>query len=117
MGGPELFVKKKDGTLRLWIDYRELNKITVKNQYRLLYMDNLFDQLREAETFLEIDLQSGHCQLHIKEEDIPKITFCMRYKHYEYVVMHFWLPTPRKRLWTLWIESLSPTWTNLWFYL
>jgi len=88
---PVLFVKEKDGTLRLCIDYRELNKITVKNRYPLPCMDDLLDQSREAETFSKIDLWSRNHQLHIKEEDIPKTTFRTQYGHYEYVVIPFGL--------------------------
>ena len=72
MGNPVLFVKKKDGTLRLCIDYRELNKITVKNRYPLARIDDLFNQLRGMGTFSKIDLQSGYHQFRIKEEDVHK---------------------------------------------
>ena len=68
-------MKKKEGTLRLCIDYRELNKITVRNRYPLPRIDDLFDQLRGAETFSKIDLQLGYHQLHIKEKDIPNTAF------------------------------------------
>ena len=74
-GGPVLFVKKKDATLRLCIDYRELNKITVKNRYPLPRIDDQFDQLMGAETFSKIDLRSEYHQLRIKEEDTPKTAF------------------------------------------
>jgi len=84
-------VKKKNETLRLYIDYRELNKITMKNRYPLPRIDDLFDQLRGEETFSKIDLRSGYHQLRIKDEDIPKTTFRTRYGYYEYVVMPFGL--------------------------
>ena len=84
-----MFVKKKDGTLRLCIDFKELNKITVKNHYPLPRIDNLFDQLRGAGTFSKINLCSGYHQLQIKDEDISKTTFLTRYRHYEFVVMPF----------------------------
>ena len=90
-GALVLFMKKKDGALRLCINYRELNKITVKNCYRLPRIDDLFDQLRGAGTFSKIDLHSGYHQLRIRDEDIPKTAFDTRYGHYEFVVMPFGL--------------------------
>ena len=73
-GAPILFVKK-DGTLRLCIDYHQLNKVTVKNRYPLPRIDDLFDQLKGARVFSKIDLRSGYHQLRIKEQDIQKTTF------------------------------------------
>jgi len=84
-------VKKKDGTLRLCIEYWELNKITVKNRYPLPKIDDLFDQLQDAGTFSKTDLRSGYHQLRIKDEDIAKTAFHPRYGHYEFVVMPFGL--------------------------
>ena len=78
-GTPVLFVKKKDRTLRLCIDYRELNKITMKNRFPLPRIDDLFDQLRGGKTFSKNDLQLGYHQLRIKKEDVPKTAFRMRY--------------------------------------
>ena len=84
-----LFVKKKDGTLRLCVDYRQLNKMTVKKKYLLPRIDDLFDQLKGASVFSKIDLRSGYHQLRIKDADVHKKVFRMRYGHYEFLVMSF----------------------------
>ena len=88
-GAPVLLVKKKDGSMRLCVDYRQLNKVTIKNRYPLRRIDDLMDQLVGAEVFSKIDLRSRYHHIRVKAEDISKTAFRTRYEHYEYSVMPF----------------------------
>ncbi|GKE76040.1 putative reverse transcriptase domain-containing protein [Tanacetum coccineum] len=90
-GAPVLFVKKKDVSFCMCIDYKELNKITIKNRYPLFKIDDLFDQLQGECYFSKIDLRSGYHQLRVHEDDIPKTAFRTRYVHFEFTVMPFGL--------------------------
>ncbi|KAL4565786.1 hypothetical protein LXL04_029892 [Taraxacum kok-saghyz] len=90
-GAPVLFVKKKYGSFRMCIDYRELNKLTVKNRYPLPRINDLFDQLQGSTHYSKIDLRSGYHQLSVQQEDVPKTAFRTRYGHYEFLVMPFGL--------------------------
>ncbi|GJX29324.1 putative reverse transcriptase domain-containing protein, partial [Tanacetum coccineum] len=90
-GAPILFVKKKDGSFRMCIDYQKLNKLTVKNRHPLLRIDDLFDQLQGSRVYSKIDLRSGYHQLRVREEDIPKTSFRTRYDHYKFQEMPFGL--------------------------
>src|SRR3954469_21221526 len=88
-GAPILLVKKKEGSMRLCVDYRQLNKVTIKNRYPFPRIDDLMDQLVEACVFSKTDLRSGCHQIRVKEDDIQKTAFRTRYGHYEYSVISF----------------------------
>ena len=90
-GAPVLFAKKKGKTLRLCIDYRQLNRVMIKNRYPLPMIDDLFDQLRGALVYSKIDLRTGYHQLRVRETDIPKTAFRTRYGNFEFTVMPFGL--------------------------
>jgi hypothetical protein len=90
-GCPTIFVKKKDQSLRMCVDYRPLNALTIKNKYPLPRTDILFDQLSKAKVFSKIDLRFGYHQIKIHPKDISKTTFSTRYGLYEYLVMSFGL--------------------------
>ena len=90
-GALVLFAKKKDKTLRLCIDYRQFNRVTVKNKYPLPRIDDLFDQFRGSRFYSKIDLRTGCHQLRVRETDFPKIVFKTCYGHFEFTVMPFGL--------------------------
>ena len=90
-GTPVLFTKKKDKTLRLCIDYRQLNRITIKNRYPLPRIDDLFDQLRGERVYSKIDLHTSYHQLRVREANIPKKAFRTRYERFKFIVMPFGL--------------------------
>ena len=90
-GASVLFAKKKDKIFRLYIDYRQLNRVMIQNRYPLPRIDDLFDQLRGARVYFKIDLHTGYHQLRVRETDIPKTAFRTRYGHFEFMVMPFGL--------------------------
>ena len=98
-GAPVLFVKKKDGRLRLCIDYKQLNRATIRNQYPLPRIDELFDQLHRSWVYYKIDLRSVYHQLRVRENDVSKTAFMTRYGHVEFLVMPFELTNVQLRSW------------------
>ncbi|KAK4390158.1 Transposon Tf2-12 polyprotein, partial [Sesamum angolense] len=107
-GAPVLFVKKKDRSMRLCVDYRQLNRITIKNKYPLSRIDDLLDQLKGATVFSKIDLRSGYWQLRIEEGSIPKTTYRTKYGHYKFVVMPFGLMNALAAFMSLVNKTLQP---------
>lgn len=111
--GPGLFVSKRDGTIRLCVDYHSLNKVTIKNKYPLPKIKDMFDQLNGAKVFSKIDLRSGYYQLKIRPQDIPKTAFVTRYGMYEYTVMSFGLTNvPAYFIWVNQDYCLLPPFQN-----
>ena len=90
-GASILFAKKKDKTLPLCINYRQLNRIMIKNRYPLPRIDDLFDQLKGVRVYSKIDLRTGYHQLRVREDDISKTGFRTLYGHFEFTVTHFGL--------------------------
>ena len=90
-GASVLVAKKRDKTLRLCIDYRQLNKVMIKNRYPLPRIDDLFDQLRGERVYSKIDIRTGYHQLRVRDTDIPKAAFRTHYGHFEFTVMPFGL--------------------------
>ena len=88
-GAPVLFVRKKNGLMRLYIDYQQLNQVTLKNKYPFPCVDDLLDQPRGASIFSKIDLKSCYHQVRVREEDIHKMAFRTRYRHFEFMVIPF----------------------------
>ena len=102
------FAKKKDKTLRLCIDYRQLNRVTIKNRYPLPRIDDLFDQLRGVHVYSKIYLCIGYHQLRVREVDIPRMAFRTRYGHFEFIVMPFGLTNAPKTFMDLMYRVFQP---------
>jgi len=109
-------IKKKDGGMRLCVDYRQLNIVTIKNRYPLLRIDDLMDQLVSAEVFSKIDLRSGYHHIRVKVEDISKTAFRTRYRHYEYFVIPFGV-TNASGVFIEYMNSFILIWISLWWCL
>ena len=112
-GAPVLFTKKKGKTLRLCIDYRQLNRVMIKNRYRLPRIDDLFDQLRGARVYSKINLRTGYHQLRVRETDIPKTAFRTLYRHFEFTVMPFGLMNAPAAFMDLMDKVFQPIWISL----
>ncbi|KAH0729489.1 hypothetical protein KY290_000612 [Solanum tuberosum] len=107
-GAPVLFVKKKDDSMRMCIDYQQLNRVTIRNKYPLPRIDDLFDQLQGASVLSKIDLRSGYHQLKIRLENVPKMAFRTRYRNYEFLVMSFGLTNAPATFMSLMNDMFKP---------
>ena len=103
-----LFAKKRDKTLRMCIDYRQLNRATIKNRYPFSLINDLIDQLRGARVYSKIDLHTSYHQLRVREADIPKTTFRTRYGHFEFIVMLFGLTNASSEFMDLMHRAFQP---------
>ncbi|KAH0658090.1 hypothetical protein KY289_026838 [Solanum tuberosum] len=113
-GAPELFIRKKDDSLRMFIDCGQLNKATIKNKYPLPRIDDLFDQLQGANCFSKINLRSGYPQIRVREKEVPRTAFRTRYGHFEFLVMSFGLTNSPAVLMDL-MNSIFKPYLNLFF--